>query len=496
MERLSGLDAGFLYMETPTLHMHTIKVVVFDAVGDIHGAIDPGHDQFIGFVRRQVARRMDKLPPLRRRLVEVPFGFHHPVWIDDPAFDIEFHVRRVVVPGPGGPTELDAVVADIAGRPLDRSRPLWEMHVCEGLANGRVGVIVKIHHCVADGVAAAALLANVMELDPDADSAVSMLGEGADQRMGWLGEPIPGPARLLRDALLDHLAQLRSLPALVLRTLGNLIAMLRHRRGSEVATPRPVIDAPRTSFNGALTPHRSFATTSLSLSEVKRIKEVFGVTVNDVILAAAGGALRAYLTERGELPDRSLLAGVPIASDRPGDPPRLSGNKVSNLFTSLSTDVKDPARRLAVIHEVTAEAKLVQSLLGIETLQQWVQYTPPRPYSWVVRQWSRVRVADQMPPPINAVVSNVPGPRQALYAGGARLEHLYSVGPILEGIGLNITVWSYLDGLDVGVLACREAIPDPHRLTTLLHAAIAELGSAAEDQLRETTDEEPSTPRA
>lgn len=487
MERLTGLDAGFLYMETPTLHMHTIKVAVLDPRDTAPtDTTDPGTDLWIDFVRAQVGRRMDRLPPLRRRMVEVPLGFHHPVWIEDPDFDIEFHVRRVVVPSPGGPRELDGVVADVAGRPLDRSRPLWEMHVCEGLADGQVGVIVKIHHSVADGVAAAALLANVMAFDPAEDHAET----GAPATVSdWKGEPIPGSGQLLRDAFLDHLRQLTSLPMLLMRTLGNVVALLRHKRGSDVSTPKPVIDAPRTSFNNALTPHRAFATTSLSLAEVKRIKNVFGATVNDVILASTGGALRAYLAERGELPDRPLLAGVPISSDKPEDDVRLSGNKVSNLFTSLATDIPDPVRRLEVIHDVTAEAKVMQNLLGVETMQQWVQYTPPRPYAWAVRQWSRYRVADQLPPPINAVVSNVPGPRQPLYAGGARLEHLYSVGPILEGIGLNVTVWSYLDRLDVGILACREGLPDAHRIADLLHEAIAELGAAAD--AREAEGAEP-----
>jgi diacylglycerol O-acyltransferase len=281
------------------------------------------------------------------------------------------------------------------------------------------------------------------------------------------------------DALADQARQIGRLPALLLRTLRNVLAVLRHRRGSTVSTPRPMLDAPRTPLNRALTPHRSFASTSLSLDEVKAVKAAFGVTINDIVLALVGGALRRYLAAQGELPGRSLIAGVPVASDRPGDDVRLKGNKVSNLFTSLATDQPDPVLRLRAIHDVTTEAKVMQDLLGVETMQDWVQYTPPRPYAWAVRQWSKHRIAEQLPPPINVVVSNVPGPRAPLFVGGARLEHLYSVGPVLEGIGLNVTVWSYLDGLDVGVLACREAAPDPHRITAALHEAFAELRHAA-----------------
>jgi diacylglycerol O-acyltransferase / wax synthase len=182
---------------------------------------------------------------------------------------------------------------------------------------------------------------------------------------------------------------------------------------------------------------------------------------------------------------------VPIAADRPDDERRLAGNKVSNLFTSLATDQPDPVRRLRTIHEVTAEAKVVQDLLGVETMQQWVQYTPPRPYSWVVQRWSHHRVADRLPPPINVVVSNVPGPRHPLHVAGTTLEHLYSVGPVLEGIGLNVTVWSYLDHLDVGIIACREAVPRPARLAELLHEALADLSAAARPAADLVTSEAP-----
>ncbi len=478
------MDAGFLYMETPTLHMHTIKVVVLHPTEDPAAALAAGGRPLgaelpIEFVREQVSKRLDRLPPLRRRLVEVPFGFHHPLWIDDPDLDIEFHVRRVIVPSPGGPGELDAVVADVASRPLDRRRPLWEMHVCEGLADGKVGVIVKVHHCVADGVAAAALLANVMS-DGDLDEPSGGPDRHRARHAPWHPESQPSSLWLLADALVDHTRQIGSLPSLVVRTVGNLIAVVGHLIRSGIATPKPVIDAPRTSFNGALTPHRSFASTSLPLGEVKRIKSAFGTTLNDVVLALCAGALRSYLSARGELPERALLAGVPISADQPGDEPRLAGNKVSNLITTLATDEDDPVRRLRAIHDVTVEAKKMQALLGVDTLRQWVQYTPPRPYAWLVRRWSRLRVADQLPPPINVVVSNVPGPRRPLTVAAARLEHLFSVGPVLEGVGLNVTFWSYGDRLDVGILGCREAVPHPDLIAKGLHLALAELGAAAD----------------
>jgi diacylglycerol O-acyltransferase / wax synthase len=462
VQRLSGLDAGFLYMETPTLLMHTLKVVV----------LDPGSEGVLDFdgMREQIRGRMPRLPSFRRRVVEVPFGFHHPVWVEDPDFDLDYHVRRVVLRPPGTKTQLDEVIANLAGIPLDRTRPLWRMYVLEGLEGGRLAVLAKIHHAVADGSAASALLANVMSM--------SSLGETVHEDR-WVPEELPSARRLLRTALRDHLTQLVHLPGLVGRTGGNVRSVLRHRRRSKVATPVPILDTPRTEFNGALGTTRSFATTVLSFPDARTVKRAFGVTLNDVVLGVVSGALRRYLIERGCLPERPLVAGIPVGTDSGSD--RLVGNRVSNMFTSLATDLDDPVERLLAINEVTAEAKTLQQLIGVETFRDWVQYTPPRPYAWFMRQYSRRRIADRHAPPINLVVSNVPGPSERLFAAGVPLQEIYSVGPVLEGIGLNITVWSYLDRLYVGALACREALPDLHLVTDAMPETLDALMARASE---------------
>jgi len=469
MQRLSGLDAGFVYMETPTLHMHTLKLAVLDPPAGV------GAGSF-EFMRDEIGRRLHLLPPLRRRLVDVPFGFHHPVWIDDPDFDLTHHVHRVVVRAPGGRRELDELVGRLASRPLDRRRPLWEMYVVEGLAGGRIAVLVKIHHAVADGNAASALLVNVMT-----DSAAD---HGPPPTMPFRPEPVPTGSQLLLAALVDHLRQLGALPRLVAHTLRNLRLLVAHRRVSSVTPPRPMLDTPRTVFNAALTADRAFATTSIALADARAVRAALGVSLNDVVLGLVAGSLRGYLLERGALPPRSLVAGVPVGADDAAvaagtAEPRLGGNRVSNLFTTLATDVDDPVERLRAIHRVTAEAKEMQRLLGTDTFASWVQYTPPRPYAWVVRQFSRRRLADRLAPAINVVVSNVPGPRAPLFAGGAPLVELYSVGPVLEGIGLNVTVWSYTDRLYVGVLSCPATLPDPERIADGMVAALAELEACA-----------------
>ena len=464
MERMTGLDAGFLYMETPTLHMHTLKIAVLDPSGT------PGGYSFERF-REVLLSRLPLLPPFRRRIVEVPYGFHHPVWINDPDFDIDNHVRRVVAPSPGGPGEMDAVIGEIASTPLRRDRPLWEIWVIEGLAGGRFATVGKIHHAAADGVAANALLANVMAVgEPDPDV--------ADVTDSFHPESIPSRRQLLRDALTDHRTGLREFPGLLRRTGRGLVAVARQRRHADVVPPTPIRDSPRTSFNTALTPRRSFASRSFSLDEIKRIKGPLGATINDVVLTVVGGALRRYLEQTGQPTDRPLVAGIPVSTDRPDDVVRLGGNKVSNLFTSLRTDIADPVERLRAVKAVTGAAKEMQNVLGAELYQDWNEYFPPRPYAWFMHQYSKRGLAARHAPPINLVVSNVPGPREPLSLAGARLDQMFSVGPILEGIGLNITCWSYCDRMNFSAYSCRDHLPDVATILDHCETALAELARA------------------
>jgi len=242
-----------------------------------------------------------------------------------------------------------------------------------------------------------------------------------------------------------------------------------------------MLDAPRTSFNGALSARRSFATASLSLSRALLVKQAANVTLNDVILALVGSALRGYLIRRGELPDRSLIASVPISSDS-GRSDRFAGNRVSSLFTTLATDVGDPWQRLLAIHAVTRQAKHVQEVLGLGLLGAWLQYAMPRPFSWLVSEWSKQHLADLLPPPANVVVSNVRGPAQPLFAHGVPFRAMYSAGPVLEGIGVNVTVWSYSERLNFAVLACRDMMPEPHLVAQLIAIALDELEACARSE--------------
>jgi diacylglycerol O-acyltransferase / wax synthase len=459
VERLTGLDAGFLYMETPTLHMHTLKISIVDT------SSVPGGYTFKRF-KDVLAERLHLLPPFRRRIVEVPGRIHHPVWIEDPDFDLSAHVRRVGCPAPGGMGEFAELVSDIASRQLDRNRPLWEIWTVENIENNQVAFVAKIHHSVADGIAAASLLANVAD-----DLAI------VPTDAGWDAEPMPRKWVLFKDAAKDLGKELLNFPKLLRSTIRNMAAVRRRRKEADIAPPLP-FDTPKTRFNDALTPHRLFTMASLSLEDVKTVKNAFDATVNDVVLAIVAGALRRYLSERGELPDKPLVAGVPVSTA--AEPDRLGGNKVSNMFTALRTDIEDPVERLKAIHDVTTAAKEFHNVLGSEMLRDWSEITPPRPFAWFMRMYSRRNLAAKHRPPINLVVSNVPGPPSPMSIADARITALYSMGPILEGIGLNVTVWSYVDSMNFGVVSCPELAPDLWALTDALADELATLVKRAE----------------
>src|SRR5437764_1591284 len=308
-------------METPTLHMHTLKISIVDP------ATVPGGYSFerVGEV---LGERLHLLPPFRRRLVEVPGGLHHPLWVEDPDFDLAHHLHRAEIAAPGGPHQLGELISDIASRQLDRSHPLWELWVVEGLEHGHIGFVAKIHHAVADGVAAAAMLANVFEESPERVDV-------ATPEQPWRPERVPTRTALVVQAVAAIGRELLGLPRLLWRTLAGFRAVARRRREAAVSPPLPFA-GPTTSFNTALTPNRWFAMTSLSLDDVKAVRRAFDVTLNDVVLGVCAGALRRYLDDRGELPGRALVAGVP-ASIIDADGARLSGTRVSNMFTSLPT---------------------------------------------------------------------------------------------------------------------------------------------------------------
>jgi len=501
MKQLSGVDASFLYMETATSFGHVSGLSIFERPDIANWS---PYDAF----RRQLESRLPILEPLRRRVVEVPLQLDHPYWIEDPDFDLDYHLRETAVPPPGGDRQLCDLVARIVGRPLDRSHPLWESYVIEGLSDNRFAVLTKLHHSTIDGAAGAELTTILFDADPNGADTMQVY----DDRQT---EPVPTPAEVLARALTDVLRKPRKLIRLQVRSL-RAFGQLTRNQGltglAEVARsipspfPRrrsgarpeqdgpstpPRTAAPPTPFNRAITAHRRLELRSVSLSEVKAIKSAAGATLNDVVLAMCAGALRNYLIAHDALPENPLVAMIPV-SIRTGDEADKWSNRVSSIFTAIPTDEADPIQRVKRVHEAMDLAKERFALLPADMLTDYAQFSPPALAARAARVATRLRVADRLNSPVNLVISNVPGPRDALYLAGAKLLHYYPVSTIVEGQGLNITVQSYRDTLDFGLVGARELVPDLEILADGIVAELQALGevtgvAARPDQPRKRT---------
>ena len=458
MKRLNGVDALLLYSEAPEIHMHTLKIGILDVSG-----LD---EEFSFELFRRVAQpRLLELTPLRYQLVDIPLRLHHPMWVQNDDIDFYYHLRSVTVPAPGGRRELDQLIGEIASTPLDRTRPLWEMYVAQGLVGDRVAVIHKVHHVLADGMASANQMA--WAIQPFAPKlADTTIRTSTTERT---------PAGLLAAAGRDHLKQLRRLPSLAAET-GVGVWKVRRRgreRGSHPELARNF--APPTSFiNHVVSPVRRFATAPLALADVKETAKALGVTLNDVVLATVAGALRELLLRYDGVADSPLIAGVPVSYDT--SPDRLMGNEFSYLTPSLPVHVEDPAERVRLTARSTRIAKENHDLLGPRLFADWLNYLPPAVAPAAFR-WQSRRIESSLI--MNLTVSNVPGPRERGNFHGATISEIYSVGPLVAGSGMNITVWSYVDQLDVSVLTDDLTTEDPHEVTDALARAFIELRSVA-----------------
>lgn len=453
MKRLSGWDAVLLYSETPNVHMHTIKVAVIELAS---GRRDFDIEAF----RQVIAGRLSKLEPFCYQLVEIPFKLHHPMWREHCEVDLNYHVRPWRLPAPGGRRELDEAIGRIAGTPLDRTRPLWEMYFVEGLANNRIAVVGKIHHALADGVASANLMARGMDLQPGP--------EGGP----YVSDPAPTARQLMSSAFADHLRHVRRIPATVSYTARGLGRVRRSPRKLSPELTRP-FEPPPTFMNHMITPERRFATATLALADVKETGKRLGATINDMVLAMSSGALRTLLL-RYDGTAEPLLASVPMSFDF--SPERISGNRFTGVLVGLPTDSDDPLERVRCSHENAIAAKESNQLMGPELVSRWAAYMPPAPTEAFFR-WASGR--DGQNKILNLNISNVPGPRERGRVGGALVTEIYSVGPLTAGSGLNITVWSYVDQLNISVLSDGATVKDPHEVTEAMVADFIEIRRAA-----------------
>ena len=464
MRQLTSLDSQFLALESARQTGHVGGLAILDP------STAPGGSLACSDIQALIAERLPLLPPLRWRLAEVPLGLDYPYWIDDEDFDLDFHVRELALPSPGSDAQLAEQAARIVSRPLDRARPLWELYLIHGLESGNVAMLSKIHHALIDGLSGAEIMGLLLDLSPDGRELPEPEPREPARRPGdleLLARGVLGvpryPLRLLRS-LPSAVPNLEDTPFRTLPgsgTLSRLGGMARRAVGGDGQIPdRRQLVAPRTSFNGRISPHRRFAFGQLSLDEVKAVKNAHGCTVNDVIVSICAGAVRRWLIEHRELPPEPLVAQIPV-SVRTDEEVGTYGNRIMLMSAPLHTEEADPARRLQKTHESLIEMKERHRALPAALLQDANHFIPPAVFSRAARLTFRLSTTGAVGRPTwNLVISNVPGPQFPLYCAGARLVANYPVSVITDGMGLNITVMSYCGHLDFGIVADRDQMKD------------------------------------
>lgn len=461
LRQVAGPDMAFLYGERPEWHFHVSALMVLDPATSDRFSLDE--------VTAQMDRRLHRVPQFRWKLVEAPLRMRmdRPIWVDDPDFDITRHVSRVALPAPGDDRALGALVGRLVSLKVDRSRPLWEAWLIEGLPDGRVAMLVKIHHAIIDGQSGAELATLLYDLEPDP--------EPDPEAPAYIPEPPPSFASRVGRAVTNSALWPLRAGRFAEQTVRQGVTTARHALGSE--PPKIALQAPRTSLNGGLTSERSFASAIVALEDAKVVRRRFDVKLNDVILAVGAGALREYLSDRGELPADPLIAQVPVSLRAETDDE--VGTKVAAMFCSLATDIDDPVERLAAIHRSSTSGKELRSELTAQHNVNLTDTTPPALIAIASRAWSLAGLDSRTPPIFNLIISNVAGPPFELYLAGARIEAMYPMGPLLYGSGINFTVVSHADRIDVGVLACPALVPDPWEVADRMAPALAELVAAA-----------------
>lgn len=486
MKQLNSLDQQFLAMENSTHTGHVGGLYVLEP--------PPAGPVTVEALRELVAARLHLLIPLRRKLMEVPMGFDRPYWVDVETLDLDAHVREHTLAAPGGQEELNALVGDLHAQSLDRARPLWELHLINGLGDGRQAVLGKVHHAVVDGISAGALLGALLDRSsepPDLGDPFLPPAGLTPRRRHLVGRGLANalghPSRSLRKlpGLLPHLHKMPGADRVPgTRTVAGLAARVpgwQPRGADPKATVRGRLRVPSTPFNAPISARRSVAFASVPVAEVRAIRSAFGCTDNDVVLALCAGLLRSWLAAHDALPARPLVIGVPVSLRAPrateGDN-RGGGNQLSLVIAPLPTQVADPVERLTAIGTAMLAAK--RNLAGMpETwLTDVTDLLPPALTGVTTRGIGRVLHGARRHP-VNLLISNVPGPHVPLYLAGARMVAHYPVSTVSDAFGgLNITVVGHDGDLDFGFVACPDLVPDLPALAAGLPGALAELSAA------------------
>jgi WS/DGAT/MGAT family acyltransferase len=485
MRQLTSLDAQFLAMESRSTYGHVSGLAIYDP------STRPGGKLELADLCRLVGERIHLLPPFRWKLVEVPFGLDLPYWIEDPDFDIDFHIRESAVPPPGNKRQVAETVARLVSRPLDRAHPLWELYLIHGIEGGKyVGMLTKVHHAAVDGVSGAEILGILLDLEPEGRDVLPPSGRARDghgerepNQWEMLGRGLLGlPRQPVRAAaaLPATLPNLPDLPGAELvpgvPTLGRFTRAIRRRvsgashDGEILGTPER-LTVPPTPFNGRISPHRRFSYDSLPLGRVKAVKNEMGITVNDVVVATCATALREWLLERDELPEDPLVAMVPVSVRTPEQRGEF-GNRVSAMIVPVPTNEPDPRERLLKTHEVLKVAKTRHKALPANVMQDATRFIPPALFTRANRVVAQLAGGVR---PLNFVISNVPGPPVPLYLAGARLVANFPVSVIMDGVGLNITCLSYRDHVDFGIVVDRDMVDDAWPLMDAVRLGLDDL---------------------
>lgn len=464
MEQLTAMDNLFLRMESKRTPTHVSGLTFVDPSSAPNGW---GIDQ----VRQLLIDRMHLVPPLRRRLVYVPGNLDHPYWIEDPDFDLDYHLRHRALPKPGNYQQLEDLVCQIFMRTLDRTRPLWELYVIEGLENGQACIFTKMHHACIDGMSGQEIIGNLLDLTPE----VRQVPLPAKP---WKPEDEPQGQELLKRAFRNLTTMPRRAIELLPQLGGAAVNISKMLLQEKSSMPDAPFLAPRSIFNQPATTQRRYAFGSVDLETMKALKQAYQCSLNDMVMAVCATALREYCDKKGMLPDQPMLAAIPI-SVRTEATKNALGNFVSTMYCSLATDVSDPKERLEEIVKSSVRGKEGHNAIGATTLMDWSQFAAPAVLGLASRTLQGLGLDNRTRPPFNVAISNVPGPRVPLYWAGAKVHAIFPFSVTLENMGLNITLQSYLNHIDFGITAYKGTVSDPWLILDLLADAIDTYAEAA-----------------
>lgn len=460
---ISGMDATFLYTETPTSPMHIGSVAV------IEGSLD--FEKF----KATIHSRIHMIPKLRQRLVYVPFSIDYPYWVDDPNFDIDMHIHHIALPKPGDWKSLRKIASQIFSEPLSQSRPLWSFTFVEGLDNipqvpaGSVAVISKIHHVAIDGVGGAGILSLLFDFTPET--------KAIPAPKPYKPAPIPNEVAMVLKSTISFVEKPLKFPKLVSEAVLASFKAGMLTRGKKVDLPTAPFSAPSSPLNGIISSQRKWNTAILSLDRVKALKTIMKTTLNDIVLAICAGALRRYLLEKDKLPAKSLVAMVPI-STRTAIEKKAEGNQISSMLVQLATTIEDPIERLETIHENTLTGKTYTGAIGAKTLANMAEAIPFGVANQAARLYSRFQISEMHSPAFNVTITNVPGPQFPLYLNGHKLLSIMGMAPVIDGMGLIITVFSYDGLITLSPTSDANSMPDIDIFSRYLRESANELEAA------------------